>query len=164
MGDGGGGYDMGANGSLNKRSSPPKEYNRKLSPADQRQKDINSSLDLGQMPSINIKDWKDCASPPNPITLTTCCSPLPLPIPRQLQSPSRWVSRSKGQLYPPKPTPTLKSSAPSLPTHRTSCLCPSSPQERKEEIQVAKKAARSTPKLGMAHFPHPPPSSQPGAG
>lgn len=59
---------MGVNGYLNKRSSPPKEYNRKLPPADQKQKDINSSLDLGQMPSINIKDWKDCAShtPPQP--------------------------------------------------------------------------------------------------
>lgn len=151
---------MGVNGYLNKRSSPPKEYNRKLPPADQKQKDINSSLDLGQMPSINIKDWKDCASHTPPPTLTTCCSPLPLPTPGQCQSGIKvgvQVQRSIPSLTP-MPTPTLKSSAPSLPTHRTSCLCPSSPQERKREIQGAKKAARSTPKLGMAHFsPSPPP-------
>lgn len=55
----------GETGYLNKGFSlpPPKEYNRKLPPAGQRQKDINSSPVLGQMPSTNIKD---SASPPTP--------------------------------------------------------------------------------------------------
>ena len=65
---------------------PPKEYNRKLTPAGQKQKDINSSLDLGQMPSMNIKDCASQQPPPPPATSPTCCSPVPLPTPGQLQS------------------------------------------------------------------------------
>lgn len=66
MGDGGGGYW------INKGSSAPKEWNRKLPPGGQRQKDINSSLDLGQMPSVNNKDR---ASPQHNLTHLPLSSP-----------------------------------------------------------------------------------------
>lgn len=74
MGDGGGGCNMGETGHLNKRSSPPENVTGNVPPAGQGQKDTNSSLDLGQIPSLNIKD---CAPLHTTITSTTCCS-LPL--------------------------------------------------------------------------------------
>lgn len=112
------------------------------------------------MPSINIKDCASHPAPPQPhppAALLSLLLPGPAPARHQggcpgLEVSSQVTSIPHDHWWVVTPTPILENSAPPYQPTELHAPQPNSPQERRQEIQVAKKAEAGAPPSWARHI------------